>query len=548
MAQRNVWAKSLRQKIAGFGGRPESWLAALLLWTLVSAGRSVGTPWAAAAGTELLRWAAGIGLALAVGGLLRRTETAGQVLVSLTAGMALLGILGGTSAAGDLLGPYRDHQLYGSVLLLLLPFCAATGLSAKSAPWRWGALAALTAGALCLFLSETRSAWIGFGVSALVFGGLSLRQLAPRPLRDFLPKRTVFIPLVLLGCGLVGAWLVTSPDTQKAALSARAATLGTLGHDESWQSRLDLWRGTARLVAAQPAFGLGLGRYPGSEWAWTRTGGLLAPAERPSLTNQAHSFYGQTAAEMGLIGLSLYLAALLTFAGQAGQRLRESHRRRSSLSRQAALIIALLGALAGQSADALASPSWQFPEVSLLFWAVLGIGLASIKRGTLALEFVPVSPRLQRAGRWALSGGLTVALAAQLLPLGLLTPVEAYTLPTGYKLSGVSLALLTPGTTFYAGNVLHFQVMATYTLKNSPTFTRDVTTDQNTVYGASLAALISQGAGPTPLTLGNYSVSTKLTYGSKSTLQVNASYRDLPGDPAMQAIPDLLTVQLRPGP
>ena len=546
MAQRNVWAKSLRRKIAGFGGRPESWLAALLLWTLVSAGRSVGTPWAAAAGTELLRWAAGIGLALAVGGLLRRTETAGQVLVSLTGGMALLGILGGTSAAGDLLGPYRDHQLYGSVLLLLLPFCAATGLSAKSAPWRWGALAALTAGTLCLFLSETRSAWIGFGVSALVFGGLSLRQLAPRPLRDFLPKRTVFIPLVLLGCGLVGTWLVTSPDTQKAALSARAATLGMLGHDESWQSRLDLWRGTARLVAAQPAFSLGLGRYPGSEWAWTHTGGLLAPAERPSLTNQAHSFYGQTAAEMGLVGLSLYLAALLTFAGQAGQRLRESHRRRSSLSGRAALIIALLSALAGQSADAIASPSWQFLEVSLLFWAVLGVGLASIKRGTLAPELVPVSPRLQRAGRWALSGGLTVALAAQILPFGLLTPVEAYIPPTGYKLVSVSLALLTPGTIFYAGNVLHFQVVATYKTQTGAAFTHDVTAEKNTVYGGTLSP--TSGAVPvTTISLGVYTLPTK-TYSQSSTLKVNASYEDRITDPAVQATPGLLTIQIRPTP
>jgi len=532
MAQRNVWAKSLRQKIAGFGGRPESWLAALLLWTLVSAGRSVGTPWAAAAGTELLRWAAGIGLALAVGGLLRRTETAGQVLVSLTAGMALLGILGSTSAAGDLLGPYRDHQLYGSVLLLLLPFCAATGLSAKSAPWRWGALAALTAGTLCLFLSETRSAWIGFGVSALVFGGLSLRQLAPRPLRDFLPKRTVFIPLVLLGCGLVGAWLVTSPDTQKAALSARAATLGTLGHDESWQSRLDLWRGTARLVAAQPAFGLGLGRYPGSEWAWTRTGGLLAPAERPSLTNQAHSFYGQTAAEMGLIGLSLYLAALLTFAGQAGQRLRESHRRRSSLSRQAALIIALLSALAGQSADALASPSWQFPEVSLLFWAVLGVGLASIKRGTLAPELIPVSPRLRKAGRWALSGGLAVALAAQLLPFGLLTPVEAYSVPAGYTLLSSNITLLSSsnlsstGTTI-AGSILTFKVTAIYQTTTGGTVTYDVTTDSKTVFSGILAngaTIASPLTGKFPS--GVYTVPAG-HYSTGSYLQVYFTYTDI---------------------
>jgi len=544
MTQRTVW-----QIIVGLCSRPESWLAALLLWTLGSAGRSVGTPWAAAAGTELLRWAAGIGLALTLGGLLRRTEIAGQALVSLTGVMALLGILGGTSAAGDLLGPYRDHQLYGSVLLLLLPFCAAAGLSAKSAPWRWGALAALTAGTLCLFLSETRSAWIGFGVSVLVFGALFLRQLSPRPLLDFLPKRTVFIPLVLLGCGLAGVWLVTSPETQQAALSSRAATLGTLGHDESWQSRLALWRGTARLVAAQPALGVGLGRYPSAEWAWTHTGGLLAPAERPSLTNEAHSFYGQTAAEMGLVGLSLYLAALVAFAGQAGRRLRESHRRRSSVSGQAALVIALLSALAGQSADAVASPSWQFPEVSLLFWAVLGVGLASLKRDMALPELAPVPYRLQRAGRWALSGGLAVALAAQLLPFGLLTPVEAYSVPAGYTLLSSNLTLLSSsklsstGTTI-AGSILTFKVTATYQTTTGGTVTYDVTADSKTVFSGILtngATVASPLTGKFPS--GVYTVPTG-HYTTGSSLQVYFTYTDVNTKKSVGNDPMPLTISI----
>ena len=555
MAQRNVWLKSLGRKIGGLGGRPESWLAALLWWTLVSAGRSIGTPWAAAAGTELLRWGAGIGLALALGGLLRRTEIAGQALVALTAGMALLGILGGTSAAGDLLGPYRDHQLYGSVLLLLLPFCAAAGLSAKSAVWRWGALAALTAGTLCLFLSETRSAWIGCGVSALVFAGFSLRQLSPRPLLHFLPKRAVFIPFVLLGCGLAGVWLATSPEPQKAALSARTATLSALGQDGSWQSRQALWHGTARLVAAQPAGGLGLGRYPASEWAWTHTGGLLAPTEQPSLTNQAHSFYGQTAAEMGLTGLALYLAALLSFAGQAVRRLRDSHRRRASLSGPAALVIAALSALAGQSTDALASPSWQFPEVSLLFWAVLGLGLASLRRET-APEPAPASRRLQKAGRWALSGGLSVLLAAQLLPLGLLlTPVEAYTPPAKYTLSSVTFTLfsttgLSSSGAITSGSVLTMQAIATYKGPGGAVLTPDVTAEDGTFWGGTLTSTSGPSAVAVPK--GIYTVSPLKTYGPTSRVVMYVQYTDpvskniVSGTVLGKGTATLLTIQFQP--
>ena len=329
--QRPIWQRNDWQKILGFGSRPEAWLAALLLWVLISACRSLGTPWAAAAGTEALRWTAGIGLALTLGLGLRRTEMAGQFAVLLLGAMGLIGILSGGSAQGDLTGPYRDHQLYGSVLLLLLPFSAGTAVSAKSWSWRWGALAALTAGTLCLFLSETRGAWFGLAAAGVVFAGLRLKLLFVHQklsVKALVQQRAAMVPPAILFfgllLGLLSIWLLSSPPDQKTALLARAATLLSLDHDASWQTRLQLWRGTARMIEAHPMLGIGLGRYPGVEWHWTHAGGVLMPNEHPSLTNQAHSFYGQTAAELGLPGLGLYLAALASLTVQVLRRLAQA--------------------------------------------------------------------------------------------------------------------------------------------------------------------------------------------------------------------------------
>ncbi len=541
MTQRIVW-----RKIVDLGGRPEFWLVALLLWALVSAGRSLGTPWAAAAGTEALRWAAGIGLALALSGFLRRTAVAGRVFVLLAGAMALYGILGGASAQdglgqNGLVGPYREHQLYGSVLLLLLPFAAAAALSAKTPSWRWGSLAALAAGTLCLFLSETRSAWIGLAAAGLVFGGLRLRQITS----DFSPKRLILVPCAVLLAGLGLLWLVSSPGDQQAALSSRAATLAALGQDQSWQTRLQMWRGTARLVEAHPALGVGLGRFPGAEWAWTHTGGMLTPTESPSLSNEAHSFYGQTAAEIGLPGLCLYLAALAAFAVPALRRLRE--KRPQARSGQSALLLAALSALAGQSIDAFASPSWQFPEASFLFWAVLGLGLASLKRGAANAAPDPLPFPLRRAGQWALSGGLAVTATALILPLGLLlTPVEAYTAPTGYTLVSRSLTLLTPGSTFTTGNVLQFQVIATYHTASGAVVTYDVTSDLDTAYSGTLTSGTgAEGVPAKSLSGGTYTVPSRL-YTKSSTLAVNALYTDPGLHKTVPASPVPLTIQIRP--
>ena len=506
------------RRLFALGRRPDFWLGGLLLWTLLSAGRSLGTPWSQAALTEAVRWSAGIGLALMLGWYLSRPQFAGQVLVTLTGALALAGTLGAVGTAhGGLTGPYHDHQLYGSVLLILLPFCASQALTSPQTYWRWGALAALTAGTLCLLLSQARSAWAGLAVAALVFGWLWLRH-TPLGRRQW---KTTLVPLFLLLFVLLGVWVVAGPREQQAALGSRAVTLTVLAQDESWQSRLTLWRGAGHLVEAHPCVGIGLGRYPGEQWCWTHAGGPLAPGQRPSLTNEAHSFYGQTAAETGLIGLGLFLAALAAFAVQGMQRL---GRCRRALVETDGLLIAALSALAGQSMDALASPSWQFPEASFFFWAVLGLGLATLRRDQKQSVPALSSPPLRRVVQYALSGSLAVVFTAQVLPLGLLSPVEAYAAPTGWILKSVAVSLVSPAAPLVPGPV-QFKVLATYLAPGGILVTEDGTNDTaSTTYGAFVNAPYK--SYPASAFMNGKMILTAGGNGIHSTLSVTVYYQD----------------------
>ena len=447
----------MRQRIVITITRPEFWLLGLLLWLLLSAGRSLGTPWARVALTEALRWSAGIGLALSLGLLFRHTRTAARVVVALAGALALLGIAEGLHpGGGGLTGPYQDHQLYGSVLLLLLPPVVAVALTARGGRWRLGGVAAAGAGALCLALSQTRSAWVGALAAALVFGLLWLFRSGSHRREG----RTLLLAAAALAGAVLALWLLLTPLDLRAPLTVRARTLSQLSVDKSWQERLTIWEGASRLVASHPLYGIGLGRYPGAQWTWTQVGRPLTPSERPSLSEEAHDLYLQTAAETGLIGLSFYAAALAAFVFQGLSRLRQTHRRHSP--GQDALIIASLSLVAGQAVDALASPSWQFGEASLLFWALLGLGLAAMRGPEPEPVAVHVPLTLRRAGRLALSGGVAVTLAANILPLGLLTPVEAYTIPSGYTYSGNTVAPSSATVSLAKGNTVSFTVKCLY--------------------------------------------------------------------------------------
>jgi O-antigen ligase len=466
----------MRQRIVAAAVQPEFWLAGLVFWILISAERSLGTPWACAALTEALRWSAGIGLAFTIGTWVRRTKTAAQGVVVLTGVLALLGIVGGLQRGyGGLTGPYREHQLYGSALLILLPWCAAVAWISRTLIWRLGAIAAMGVGFFCLLLSQTRSAWAGALAAALVFGGLWLSCAEVTSYQ----RRSWGAVAIALFTGLLLLLLLTTPKDLREPLTTRIGTLSTLQSDTSWQERLSLWRGASHLATSHPLIGIGLGRYPGAQWAWTGKGRLLGPSERPSLSEEAHDFYLQTAGEIGLVGLGLYGAMLAAFIYQALRRLRRGQVSR----RQAGLVIAALSMLTGQAVDAVASPSWQFAEASLFFWALLGLGLAALRPEHLESSLAPVSTMPRRIGQWALSGAAAVALTAMVLPIGLLPPVEAYTPPSG---SAFQSAVVTGSTqTAKAGDTVYFKMIATYTTAQY-TYTPNVSNESTTFFFATV--------------------------------------------------------------
>ncbi len=517
----------MRQRIVAVAARPEVWLLGLLGWLLLSAGRSLGTPWARVALTEALRWSAGIGLALALGLFFRHTKAAARFVVMLAGAVALLGIADGLSpGGGGLTGPYQDHQLYGSVLLLLLPPVVAVALTARDERWRLGGVGVAGMGALCLALSQTRSAWAGALAGALVFGSLWLLRSGHRR-RD---GRSVLVMGAALAGAVLALWLLLAPPDLRAPLASRVGTLSQLNADESWQTRLTVWRGAARLAAAHPAGGIGLGRYPGAQWAWTRAGRPLEPSERPSLSEEAHDFYLQTASETGLIGLGLYGAALTAFVFGGLRRLHQTRHRRAST--QTALVIASLSLVAGQAVDALASPSWQFGEASLPFWALLGLGLAAM-RGEEP-ETVPARiPRpLRRVGRLALSGGVAVALAANVLPFRLLTPVEAYTAPSGWTYVA-NTTVVTPLTQSGAqGHTVYITLTAQFRDGSGGLHTVNVSNDSTASYNAVIAPTGTTAVGQFTKGAVTYSSADRVaftipsgtTYSNK-TLNINGLFK-----------------------
>jgi O-antigen ligase len=385
----------------------------LLGYALISARLA---PYKGFANSEWLRLAGGVTLYFLVA---YATQVRGRyrTVVDGLIALALLGTLSefaryahGDSPMSSLLG---NRQLLASFLLLLMPLMLVVALTARHTRRKLLAQVAFIVVAAGLMMAQTRSAWAGALVSLAVLGVLhaarthSLRELARGKHR----LAVVLVP-ILGAIGLFVTVSLTSP-----ALVARLGTLGSLSSDTNVAWRLHQWAGTWKMIAAHPWFGWGLGSYAVAINRFVLDSTPLSMVLRSgaNLTQNAHSLYLQTLAELGIIGTALYLWALGAFfvAGLRAVRRQESPGRR-------AVLMACLAAVAGQAVDAVANPAYQFGEVSLLFWMICGLGMAAAglaPQPEVAAPEASPSPRRGFAPRLAWQGA-TLAVVGTILASG----------------------------------------------------------------------------------------------------------------------------------
>jgi O-antigen ligase len=279
----------------------------------------------------------------------------------------------GSEAAGGLASIFPSRHHLSAILVVLFPLLLSLALAGDKTGRRIAAIAAAVLGAVGLLLSLERSAWIAAAAGLLVWLFLAERTAPRARSRGSWRLGAAFAA----GGLLVGLafFAVTGVDAVVAG-RARQISAATAGRDPSFNERLSKWRGAAAMVARQPLWGWGPGQFVLHQRAYTRLG---IPPEliRPygaSFEEMAYNEYLQTAAELGLPGLALYLFLLAAFFSKASRALR---RLPEGLRRT--VLLGCSAGVAAQMVDAMANASWRYAECSVFFWLVLGLGVALIR-------------------------------------------------------------------------------------------------------------------------------------------------------------------------
>jgi O-antigen ligase len=278
-------------------------------------------------------------------------------------------IVGRPGQVGRLSGATVEANALATLLIVCTVFAGGLVLALRRAPLaRALAAAAALAAIAAFFATFSRGGIVALAaviLAGIVYGGR---------------WRSAFVTLALV-VALVGFVYVNE------------ATSGAAGRLSSGNSsgRVDIWRVGLRMVKANPVRGVGSGNFTIAEPHY-----LLAPGSigRPELILDtplvAHNIYLHVLAEMGIVGLTLFLAVLALSIGSAIRavsifRLR---RERSLEVLGRALVIALAGVLA---ADFFVSEQY-----SKQLWVLLAMGpalLAIARRAPDRVEVAAASSR-----------------------------------------------------------------------------------------------------------------------------------------------------------
>jgi O-antigen ligase len=193
---------------------------------------------------------------------------------------------------------YGDLNAAGSYFVMAI--FPAIGLALARRAWGWKLAVAVIA----------LASWIAGSRAALVAGLLVLVVPAAAALKKIasVPVRRAALPIAAIALVLVAVAAARSMPTRGTQQESGTAV----------RVRLELARTSLRMIAAEPVFGVGIGRY------YARSGEFSSPellAMFPVATHEnAHNNFFQITAELGILGFGLF-AIVLVVAGRACVRL-----------------------------------------------------------------------------------------------------------------------------------------------------------------------------------------------------------------------------------
>jgi O-antigen ligase len=246
---------------------------------------------------------------------------------------------------GRVVSTFDNPNVLGEYLILVFPITVAMMANAKKANERFLLLICACANCACLLFTWSRGAWIGFALSMVIFLCVSSRY---------------FFTAGILSIPVIGTFAAFKIDS---SIIRRITSFG----DSSTSYRLGIWEGVIHMLEEVGTFGIGIG-----EGAFARVYPIFAMSGIETAPH-SHNLYLQIAVETGYFSLLVFFVFVFSFV-QCSCSFCKNAMNRSNKLICLGIVCGVLAFLMQGVTDYV----WYNYRIFLLFWLVVGLGVAHI--------------------------------------------------------------------------------------------------------------------------------------------------------------------------
>ncbi len=245
---------------------------------------------------------------------------------------------------GRVYSTFSNPNNYAEILVLFMPFFVPLFMAMKKREEKWGVVLSFVICLTALAMTYSRSCWVGFALSAVLFVLL-------------FDKRLIIPAIVLV--------VISIPFLPKTIIN-RIFTIGSM-KDSSNSYRTYIWTSCLQIIKNFGLTGLGIG--PASFKAvypdYAASVAITAP--------HSHMLYMELVIETGLLGFLSFFAYMYTVVKRTAGAMRRMDRELKTFA------IAGLSALLGIAFVCCAEYVWFYPRVMFAFWTVPAMCMAVVR-------------------------------------------------------------------------------------------------------------------------------------------------------------------------
>jgi O-antigen ligase len=244
----------------------------------------------------------------------------------------------------------------GGLLCLSTPFLISSAAGAEGYLKRMGLVVLLIVSGVAVFLTYSRSAWIGIGVVVL-FWLIAYRWSLWHRL-----KRSALVLCLTVLVGLPTLYFPFSGELERGLSVASDRLTKPFAEDGNVTYRLAQYDTSWSILASAPLLGIGFGNL-------TRYLTSRSDEPEPLSSHTTENMYLMIACETGVLGLLSIGGFLIWFCSDTFRSLRKA-----STPRERLVLLATLSATCGCAVNMVFWDGLNHPAVRILFWTVVGIG------------------------------------------------------------------------------------------------------------------------------------------------------------------------------